>query len=244
MPCGQLTKVNQSYLGICYWKIQYPCFKWCTYKITYSCGIKWCGFWPCGFKWCTSNITLPCIKLCNGSIPYPCIKHRMVDKYCYDFSSIGLSCKVFVEFLYGCCGGKEYSWTNICLGWVSAFVTGRRVCFDSPLESIGSCRELYSIPAGGIIPGGPIDPGSVSIGGGLSSSSSPLSKLGTCKTCIRSSFIGFIFFLTLAILGEIFLPSNLWWLNLIAYVITGLFLILRLSHFFASLAIKKQRTKT
>ncbi len=238
MACGQLTTVNQSYIGICYWKFDYPCLKWCNHTIMLPCGIKWCWIFPCGIKWCPTQIKLPCFKTCKGSIPYFCKKYYKVEKYCYDFSSIGTSCYVFVELLYGCCGGEEYSWTKACFGWVDAFVTGRKVCFDAPLDSLGPCRETYSIPAGGDVPGSYIDEGSVSIGGGVSSALS--SKLGTCRSCIRASFTGFIFFLSASAAVTVFISDGFWWLKGILYGLTFLFLFVRLSHYFAARVIKRK----
>lgn len=262
MACGQLRRVYESYWGFCNFEFNYPCLGWCRQTIMLPCGIKWCGFWPCGFKWCPIRISLPCIKTCKGSLPYPCKKYREVEKYCYDFSSVSQDCKVFFETLYGCCNGREYKWTAACFGWVSSYLSGRTVCFNSPLEDLGPCRDGYSIPPGGTIPtvttppggttplvttppGGttpaePTDGGSVSIHGG-SLNDSLTSKLGTCQSCIRFSSIGLLVFVALSILVGFFIPSSIWWIKAVCYLFACFFLVLRLAHFLALRARKKEK---
>jgi len=60
-------------------------------------------------------------------------------QWCYDFSSIHTSCRVFVETLHGCEHGKEYKWYASCFGWFSACLTGRTLCFDSRRSTTGGC---------------------------------------------------------------------------------------------------------
>jgi hypothetical protein len=121
----------------------------CHKEVRYSCGVKWCykKVWgvkvpyPCGVKWCTRNV------------PYPCRKHRQVTKWRYDFSVVHENCKVFYAKLYGCEGGKEYTWSSRCAGWFDIYHPGPITkYFKNPLSSLGSCREGYSIPPGGQIP--------------------------------------------------------------------------------------------
>lgn len=172
---GYQQEVVESYLGICYWDISVPCgMKWCKgwLNIPYPCGIKWCRTsfgipYPCGTKWCNVKIPIiyPCgIKWCTVSIPYPCRKYRRVTKYCYRFSSVKDDCKVVVETHYGCEDGKEYKWTDGCLGWFTYYRSGVQVCFDEPLKDLGPCRGGYSLPHGDV----PHDPqwqDGVAIGG-------------------------------------------------------------------------------
>lgn len=185
MACGYESERWESYWATCYQEFSYPCgIRWCSRSVW---GVK--IWYPCGIKWC------------NGSAPYLCRKTRKVNKWCYDFSIIGFDCKVFYETLYGCCGGKEYSWNAACFGWVSGFTTSSRtVCFDEPLEDLGSCREGKSIPRGGTVLPEPIDDyGSVSPGGVRDNYISRflslflgqvLGKLGVCRSCMRLSFVG------------------------------------------------------
>ena len=141
MACGSAEEVLERYWAICHKDFNYPC------------GIKWCKKW---------GIPYPCgLKYCKGSLPYPCRKTRRKTKYCYDFSVVHESCKVFYAKLYGCCDGKEYEWSSACFGWFGSYHTNKRICFDNPPKEVGKCKEGNSLPPGGEIPGGPIDPGSV-----------------------------------------------------------------------------------
>lgn len=146
MVCGESIEVVERRL------------RWCTWNFSYWCGWTndWCRGWfgiryPCRFR----------SRYCDGSLDYPCYTNTVVTKYCYDFSSFSNNCTIFYERHEGCCGGREFSWSDGCLGWVSGYLSGRK-CFDEPLEDKGTCREGHSIPRGGNLPGGSFDPGSVS----------------------------------------------------------------------------------
>src|SRR6476469_2304609 len=72
-------------------------------------------------------------------------------QWCYDFSSIHTSCRVFVEILHGCEKAKEYKWYAGCFGWVSACLSGRTRCFNDRLTSTGACStSVCSAPEGPI----------------------------------------------------------------------------------------------
>jgi len=60
-------------------------------------------------------------------------------RWCYDFSSIHTSCRVFFETLHGCEQGKEYKWYAGCFGWFSACLSGRTLCFADRLTNTGAC---------------------------------------------------------------------------------------------------------
>lgn len=60
--------------------------------------------------------------------------------FCYNFSYITTSCRGVVESLTGCSGGYEYSWRAACLGWFSAVLDSRRLCFDTPKDRGGVCE--------------------------------------------------------------------------------------------------------
>ena len=78
-----------------------------------------------------------------------CKKCRTEAQWCYDFSSIHTSCRVFVETLHGCEAGTEYKWRTGCFGWVSACLSGRRLCFSSRRSKEGSCStSICSAPVG------------------------------------------------------------------------------------------------
>lgn len=219
MACGEVVEVAVRYIGICWKKISIPCgIKWCDYTFRYPCGIKWCRKWgipyPCGAKKCTGTIPYPCgFNWCEISIPYFCLKTRKKKRYCYDFSVIHQNCMVVYEKLYGCCGGNEYSWTDICLGWVESYHTNVRKCFETPLKPNGPCQEGNSIPPGGNIPATPLDEGSVAphpSNSGLTVS--PFfqlldMKLGKCRQCMMLSLFIFVVswavFLTFSRLGLI-----------------------------------------
>ena len=241
MACGYRSQVNESYWGFCEWKFEYPCLKWCNGAIYLPCGIKWCWIFPCGFTWCRIKIRYPCFKLCKGTLPYPCKKYREVEKWCYDFSSIGQNCIVFVELLSGCCGGREYKWKAACLGIVSSIQPGRRICFDSPLEDQGPCTSSSSRD----LPPQHIGDDSVSAGGvdgvgGGQLKSNINTKLGTCKSCIRKSSVGFAFFLVLSIIA-VFLFSETHWVSVVLYTLTILFGTLRFAHYVARKMQKQRR---
>lgn len=149
MACGEAVEVVETYWSICHAQFSYPC------------GIRWCKKWgvpyPCGVRWC------------SGKLPYPCRKSRAGVRYCFDFSVVHENCKVFRSKLYGCCNGTEYEWSAACFGWFDAYLPQKRVCLKSPPKELGPCREGYSLPPGGSIPGGPLEDGSVAPhpGGGL-----------------------------------------------------------------------------
>jgi hypothetical protein len=82
-------------------------------------------------------------------VPYPCIKSRTYTVWCYHFSSVGDHCKVFFETHYGCESGREYEWSDGCLGWFDAYRSSVYKCFEEPLDDLGFCREGYSTPVGG-----------------------------------------------------------------------------------------------
>ena len=68
-------------------------------------------------------------------------------QWCYDFTSIHTSCRVVVETLHGCEGGKEYKWYAGCFGWVSACLSGRTLCFGSRRTGTGACStSICSAP--------------------------------------------------------------------------------------------------
>lgn len=183
MPCGEEIDTTESYLTICWTTISVPC------------GIRWCRGWlgipyPCGLKWCSLRI------------PYPCIQSRRVKRYCYDFSSVGGTCYFVYEDVYGCCDGQEYNWGAACLfvstsgpGSVDSSARNFRKCFDEPLTPIGPCRRGKSLPEVGDLPGGPIDPGSVSsrspTGSGYVDErlSHWEAKLGRCTRCMVASVV-------------------------------------------------------
>ncbi len=60
-------------------------------------------------------------------------------RWCYDFTSIHTSCRVFVETLHGCEQGKEYKKYAGCFGWFSACLSGRTLCYPNRLTSTGAC---------------------------------------------------------------------------------------------------------
>lgn len=215
MACGERGKLSKWSLTICHADVPYPCgLRWCRWEFQYPCGLRWCRKWgvtyPCGVRWCSGSVTYLCgIVWCTFRVPYPCLKKTLVDAWCYDFSSIGKTCYLVGEVHYGCCEGREYRWTDWCLGagygntGVSPIVGGsegrHRVCLEDPPKEIGPCSEGKSIPRGGEAPGGYLDPGSVTpqpgAGGTLGASSVRYSKVGTpvgsklgrCTRCIRLS---------------------------------------------------------
>lgn len=72
-------------------------------------------------------------------------------QWCYDFSSIHTSCRLFVEILHGCEKDKEFKWYAGCFGWVSACLSARTRCFDNPLTTTGACStSVCSAPDGPI----------------------------------------------------------------------------------------------
>jgi len=187
MTCGYQSEVLERYLGICLAKFSYPCgIKWCSRKI-WRIRI----WWPCG------------LIMCSGVFPYPCLKWRRVTKVCYDFSSVQDSCYGVYEKHYGCCGGKEYTWSDGCVGSYGQFSGFVTVCLDEEPQELGSCMEGNSIPVGGQVPG--VVP-SFGAGGevrsGLSRKLSSvfsskafaraLRKLGACGRCMRLSLYGAI----------------------------------------------------
>lgn len=201
MPCGYSGDVYEKYLATCYWEFSYPCgLRYCNGSFNYPCGVRWCRKWgipyPCGVRWCTANYSYACgFTYCTGRMPYPCIKTRVLKGVCYDFVSVQDDCKVVYEKHYGCCGGREYEWSDGCLGWVEGW-RPRTQCFAEAPEDIGECSEGNSIPFGGEAPGGSFDPGSVAPHpSGLTSSTRSsfkavrrfASKLGRCRRCIRLS---------------------------------------------------------
>ena len=128
---GYRTDITEGYWTLCYGDVSIPC------------GLNWCSGllgipYPCGIKWCTITV------------PYPCIKYRVVSKYCYTFTSVKDDCKVFLETHYGCEDGREYKWTDGCFGWFTQYRSGVHVCFDEPLEDLGPCRGGYSLPHGDV----------------------------------------------------------------------------------------------
>lgn len=178
MPTQRI--VHETYWGICHKKVSYPCgIEWCSGRVRYPCGIEWCSKkvlgikikYPCGLKWCEMEFSYPCgLKWCETSLPYPCRKVSKETKteWCYDFGVVHESCKVFIAKNYGCENGREYSWTSTCLGWFDVYHPGPITkCFDEPLEDLGTCRELYSIPPGGDLPTGRIPSDSVGPGSPL-----------------------------------------------------------------------------
>ena len=50
-------------------------------------------------------------KIWGIRIAYPCRKRRNVTKWRYEFSVVHENCKFFYAKLYGCEGGKEYTWS-------------------------------------------------------------------------------------------------------------------------------------
>ena len=228
MACGEVIDATELYLTVCWTSIQLPCgIRLCqtTVMIPYPCGIRWCHGWlgipyPCGVRWCQSPYTFsyPCLRWCDLSIPYPCLQRRKVKRYCYDFQSIGATCYVLYEDVYGCCDGQEYNWGAACFfatvgdsgvnpGTVDSSASNFRKCFDEPLAPIGPCRRGKSLPAVGYLPGGPIDPGSVSpqppTGSGFVglSQSHWSARLGRCSRCTVMSLVlaglGWLSFLVL-----------------------------------------------
>lgn len=197
MPCAYAGTVYEKYLGVCHTQFDYPCgIKYCSQSFDYPCGIRWCKKWgvsyPCGVKTCTTSISYPCgFDYCSGSMPYPCVRTRAVDGWCYDFSSFRNDCRVAYERHKGCCGGVEYEWTSKCLGWVKAYTRGT-VCFKEKPKEVGPCTEGGSLPPGGQRPGGPLDKNSVAPRGSglLRASTYVRSKLGRCAPCILLSFTG------------------------------------------------------
>ncbi len=224
MACGEAIDSTESYLVICWTTIRVPCgIRFCqaTIRIPYPCGIRWCRGWfgiryPCGIRWCNLSLTFPypCgLRWCDLRIPYPCFKQRKVKRYCYDFESVGGTCYFLYEDVYGCCNGQEYNWSSACFfvtssgpGSVDSSARNFRKCFDEPLTPIGPCRRGKSLPDVGDLPGGPIDPGSVSphqptgtryAGEGLNY----LGRLGRCSRCTVASLLlagfGWLLFLVL-----------------------------------------------
>jgi hypothetical protein len=183
MACGEKIDTTEVYLTICWLTIPYPCgLEFCrtTINIPYPCGIRWCTGWfgiryPCGIRICYTPFTFsyPCgLKWCDFRIPYPCFKRRPTTKYCYDFQSVGGTCYLFYDDLYGCCDGQEYNWGAACFfvtyggsgprpGSVDSSAKYYRKCFDEPLKPIGPCRRGKSLPEVGDLPDGTLDPGSV-----------------------------------------------------------------------------------
>jgi hypothetical protein len=203
MPCGYPGDVYEKYLATCYWEFSYPCgIRYCNGSFNYPCGVRWCRKWgipyPCGVRWCTATYSYPCgFNYCTGRLPYPCIKTRILKGVCFDFVSVHDDCKVLYEKHYGCCGGREYEWSDACLGWVGAW-RPRTECFAEAPKDIGKCSEGNSIPYGGQAPGGSFDPGSVAPHSSDLRSSSGLryaairrfsSKLGRCRRCIRLTVV-------------------------------------------------------
>jgi len=109
--------------------------------------------------------------------PYPCKKTRTVTKWCYDFSVVHETCRVFSATLYGCERGREYKWTSGCFGWFDAYYTNKHLCFSKPLDDTGSCQEGYSIPRGGTIPAG------------VSRGSSALRTTGSTSTLVAAIMV-------------------------------------------------------
>lgn len=76
-----------------------------------------------------------------------CKKCKTETRWCYDFSSIHTSCRVFVETLHGCEQGREYKWTAGCFGWFTACLGGRTRCFANRLDDRGRCdKSLCTAP--------------------------------------------------------------------------------------------------
>jgi hypothetical protein len=230
MPCAYERDSLESYLGICHADFTYPCgIKWCSIKvwrirIWYVCGIL----------------------MCSGSIPYPCIKWRKVTKSCYDFSWTGSTCWGLYEKHYGCCDGKEYRWTDWCLGFsisdgkVRPGVTGDyaptvTVCFDEDPEELGACRTGSSIPNDTIIPSG-FQLGRTVRSEGISSPGMMpqwsvvrrmlFRKLGQCSRCMGASFAGAGLF---ALLYESSAIPGHWGTHIILFM-TWAFSLLSLGH--------------
>jgi hypothetical protein len=156
-------------------------------------------WYPC-LKTCHASIEGVCIKTCTSELPYPCVKTTLVDGWCYDFSSSAATCYGIYEVHYGCCGGVEYKWVDWCLGagasesGVSPVGPGEfgggYKCLEDKAERLGKCREGYSIPQGGELPGGPVDGGSVDPQPGLRGRNvlrRTSGGLGTCTRCVGAS---------------------------------------------------------
>ena len=82
-----------------------------------------------------------------------CKKCKSETRWCYNFSSIQSSCRVFFESLHGCEQGREYEWTAGCFGWFTACFTGTTQCFANRLNSTGQCStSLCTAPIGMLAP--------------------------------------------------------------------------------------------
>jgi hypothetical protein len=170
MACEERCKCSRTRLAICHASIPYPCgIRWCQSSFSYPCGIEWCSSWgipyPCGVEWCNGTISYPCgFDICYASVPYPCIRSVEVDGWCYEFWSIGETCYGFRKKVYGCCEGREYSWWAWCAGYFTDYAALQSVCLTSKPKGTAGCNEGNSVPPGGEVPGGPLDPGRVAPG--------------------------------------------------------------------------------
>lgn len=82
-----------------------------------------------------------------------CVSPGSGSTSCYNFSVVHESCSLVQAINWGCDGGREYQWTDRCLGWFDIYHPGPiQKCFNQPLEDQGACTETKSLPPGGKIP--------------------------------------------------------------------------------------------
>jgi hypothetical protein len=76
-----------------------------------------------------------------GWVPYPCIKTRLVTRYCYDFTWVRGHEWGLWGWYEGCCGGRKYSWSSFVFNvWGSKTWYNIRKCFSSEPSSSGECE--------------------------------------------------------------------------------------------------------
>lgn len=240
MACGERQEVLEWKLTLCKTKISYACgLEYCSKTFSHPC-VKWCRKWgikyPCGVKTCRSTIRYVCgFKYCDTYLSYPCIKKVAVEKYCYDFHISNKDCKGLYERHKGCCGGKEYTWSDWCLGWYDAYVP-QKTCFDKPLKSTGDCVVGGSIPDHDI-PGGVVVPyHTISSKDNAISKFSFLSKFGKCKKCMKLSFLLF------AISWVLYLYPFEGFLTMVLAVVTTIFFMIHVVRFSFFKLVKVEST--
>jgi hypothetical protein len=76
-----------------------------------------------------------------GFIPYPCRKHRIVTRWCYDFSYLVVSYRYIYTNYRGCELNILYAWRKWELTFRSEDFTlyFYTKCFETQLDAKGSC---------------------------------------------------------------------------------------------------------
>jgi hypothetical protein len=131
-------EVREQYWGTCHK----------TINIKYPCGIR--GKWYKPWKWR--------VKWCNGSIdfPYPCLKHRSVNGWCYNCTQIRKVCYGFWCTYYCCDNGKEYSWKEPAFFlFGESWEDGVLKSSTKPLKEGGECIPQKADPEKPYEPPGP-----------------------------------------------------------------------------------------